>query len=77
MSTSASTYDKFLGIKKQDDACHNCHQNVNYLSFADNPVTICHLGASGTQIALRISEVRVSDEGNARSLRTTEELQKI
>ena len=51
-----------------------CQQSVNILSIADNNGTICHLWSLGTHIALMLSEVRTSDEGNERSLRTTEEL---
>lgn len=51
-----------------------CQQNVNILSIADNNVTICHLWPLGTCIALMVSEVRMSDEGAERNLRTMEEL---
>ena len=51
-----------------------CQQNVNILSISDNYGTICHLWPLGTYIALMDSEVRMSDEGDERSLRTMEEL---
>ena len=53
--------------------CHCCQQSVNILSIADNDGTICHQLFTGTDIALMVSEVRPSDEGNERNLRTMDE----
>jgi len=53
--------------------CHCCQQSVNILSIADNDGTICHQLFLGTDIALMVSEVRPSDEGNERNLRTMDE----
>ena len=53
--------------------CHCCQQSVNILSIADNDGTICHQLFIGTDIALMVSEVRPSDEGNERNLRTMDE----
>ena len=50
-----------------------CQQSVNILSIADNDGTICHHLFIGTDIALMVSEVRPSDEGNERNLRTMDE----
>ena len=58
-------------IKAYD--CHYCQQSVNILSIADNNGTICHLWSLGTYIALMVSEVRMSYEGNERNLRTMDE----
>ena len=51
-----------------------CQQYVNILSVSANDGTICHHLCLGTQVALMLSEVRPSDEGNERNLRTMEEL---
>ena len=53
--------------------CHRCQYSVNILSIAANDGTICHQLFTGTDIALMVSEVRQSDEGNERDLRTMDE----